>query len=312
MSSSYKNQLLVTGGNGLVGNALKTLCPNAIFLNRHDADLLELEQTRNVFSKYKPQKVIHLAAKVAGVKTNAEKNADMFAENISINTNVLRAAQENDVQKLVAVLSNCVFDENSTEMLQEKNLHIGVPYHGHRGYGYAKRMMDVQIHLLKQQYGSNFTSITPSTIFGPNDNWDIQDSHVVGALIHKCYLAKLEGRRFEVWGSGNAVRQFIYSVDVGKALLSVLETYDKPDTLIVAPNPPITIRTLALTIARLLDFKGEIYFNDQQLEGQIKRTLDSTPFLSLYPEFKTTAFEEALKTTLAWFIKNAKINQDKL
>lgn len=296
----------MTGGNGLVGNAIKTICPEAHFTNRKEADLTDICQVENLFHKYKPRAVIHLAAKVAGVKENAKKNADMFTTNVLINTNVLHAAQIYKTEKLVTVLSNCVFREHPEAPPTEKEIHIQMPFQGHLGYGYAKRMLDLQIHLLHQQYQCDFTSITPVTIFGPNDDWNFNKSHVVGSLIHKCFLAKKNRAPFEVWGSGNAIRQFVYSFDVARILMEVLKKHNGPETIIVAPNNGISIRLLAETIAKLFNFDGKIVFDSTKPEGEMIRVLNNSKFKNLFHNFKFTSMKDALNSTIDWFKKNYK------
>ena len=297
-------EILVTGGSGLVGSALRKICSKAAYVNRQDADLTDLCQVRNLFKKLRPQKVIHLAAKVAGVKTNAAKNADMFTINAQINTNVLQVAQEFKIKKLVTTLSNCVFQENPPQPPTEAQIHLLMPYQGHLGYGYAKRMLDLQIHLLRQQYNCRFTSITPVTIFGPNDNWNFSESHVVGSLIHKCYLAKKNKTALDVWGSGRAIRQFVYSQDIARILLKVLEEYDDQETIIIAPNGGVSIKDLAKTIAKVMDFQGPIHFDAAQPEGELIRVLSHDKFKRLFPDFKFTPLEEALGPTAQWFVQN--------
>ena len=299
-----KTDLLVTGGGGLFGYALKEICPRAAYVSSRDYDLTDNCRVQAMFEKFRPEKVIHLAAKVAGVKTNAEKIADMFTVNAQINTNVLAAAQAFGVRKLVAVLSNCVFKEHPEAPPTEKDIHKDMPYHGHLGYGYAKRMLDLQIHLLHKQYGCKFTSVTPVTIFGPNDNWKIGEGHVVGSLIHKCYLAKKTNAPFEIWGSGNAVRQFIYSHDMARILLETLDKYDGQETIIIAPDGGTSIRTLAETIAKAMDFRGNMVFEKDKPEGESVRVLNNAKFKSLFPDFKFTPLEDALRSTVRWFQDN--------
>ncbi len=296
--------VLITGGNGLVGSALREIFPEALYTNRHDADLTDLCQVRKLFKKFRPRKVIHLAAKVAGVKTNAEKNADMFTLNTQINTNVLETAKEFKVKKLVAVLSNCVFQVNPPHPPTENQIHLNTPYQGHLGYGYAKRMLDIQIHLLRQQYGCNFTSITPVTIFGPNDNWNFNDSHVVGSLIHKCYLAKKNKTALEVWGSGKAVRQFVFSKDVARILLKVLDEHDQPETIIIAADEGFTIARLTKIVTKVMDFKGPIHFDTTKPEGELVRVLNNGKFKALFPNFHFVPLEKALRSTAQWFLAN--------
>lgn len=300
-------KILVTGGGGLLGYALKEICPEAKFVNHSDYDLTDICQTKKLFEKYRPENVLHCAAKVAGVKTNAEKNPEMFAVNVQINTNVLSIAAQFKVKKLVSVLSNCVFQDSPTKPLNEDDMYFGLPYEGHLGYGFAKRMLDIQTKLLSKHYGSEYTSITPVTMFGPNDNWDPNDGHVVGALIYKCYQAKKNSMPLEVWGTGNAVRQFVYSFDVARIMVELLKKkFESPETVIVTPDPGTSIRTLVETIVKVMNFKGQITYNTSKPEGQNVRVLKSNRFQNLFPGFHFTPFEEALQNTVDWFLKNYK------
>ncbi|OGR56433.1 MAG: hypothetical protein A3I11_02080 [Elusimicrobia bacterium RIFCSPLOWO2_02_FULL_39_32] len=300
MSSS----VLVTGGNGLIGNALKKILPDAIYITRKDGDFTDICQVKKIFKKVRPVTVFHLAAKVAGVKTNAEKNAEMLAVNVQINTNVLSMAREFGVQKLVTLLSTCAFRERPENPPSEKDVHVGMPYAGNLGYGSAKRLLDLQIGLLKQQYGCNFTSITPATVFGPFDNWDINDGHVMAALIHKCYLAKRNNEPFHIWGSGAAVRQFIFSYDVAHILFEVLKNYNDSETLIVSPMEGISIRELVEMITQVMDFKGPVIYDQTKPEGAAARLLNNAKFKTLFPNFKFTPLKDALQTTVQWFVEN--------
>lgn len=296
--------ILVTGGTGLLGYALREICPEAVFLSRKDGDLTELSEVRRLFNKHQPRNVIHLAAKVGGVKMNAEKNADMFSENILINTNVLKAAQESGVQKLVGLLSSCIFQNECVRPYTSADVHAGQPYFGHIGYASSKRMMDLQIHLLNKQYGAKYTTITPATLIGPNDNFNLDDSHVASALIQKCHTAKQTGTALEVWGSGRAVRQMMFSYDAARILLEVLKKYDDPDTLISVPDDGVTVKDLAETIARVLEFRGPIRFDTSKPEGQLIRVMDGSKFRKTFPDFKFTALDETIRKTYDWFLKH--------
>ncbi len=299
------DKILVTGGSGLLGHALRDVCPDGIFLSRKDGDLTELVQVRALFDKHRPKFVIHLAAVVGGVKLNAEKNADMYAENILINTNVLKTAAERKVQKLVGVLSSCMFQEECARPYTEADIHQGQPYAGHLGYASSKRMMDLQIHLLNKQLGANFTSITPATLVGPYDNFNPEQGHVASALIQKCHLAKLNKTALQVWGSGRAVRQFISAGDAARILMEALKSYDGPDTLIAVPDNGVTIKTLAETVAKVLGFTGPIQFDTSKPEGQLTRVMDGGRFKNKFPDFKFTPLEETIRKTYEWFLNNS-------
>lgn len=297
-------KILVTGGGGLLGHALKELCPEAVYVTRRDADLTDIRQTRSLFETVKPEQVLHLAAQVGGVKKNAVANADLFSVNAQINTNVLSTAKECRVSRLVSVLSSCAFNIYTDRASTEDDLHGGMPFHGNLGYGYAKRMIDIQTRLLWEQSACRFSSVTPVTMYGPHDNWDPESDHVLGALIHKCRAAKERGGPLEVWGSGNAVRQFVYSRDVAQLLLRALKFFNGPETVILAADRGITIRELAAAVARSMDFRGEIIFDRSKPEGQLLRVMESRHFSENFSDFKFTPFEQGLRETVAWFNDN--------
>ena len=298
-------EILVTGGGGLLGRALQKLCPQALFLTSRDGDLRDIRQTEALFEKFRPKKVLHLAAKIGGVKTNALHNADFFADNVQINVNVLQTAQKFGVSRLISILSSCALPNFPDRPSTEEDLHSGMPYGGNAGYSYAKRMLELQTRLLCEQYGVRFTTITPMTLYGPHDNWDLEEGHVAGALIHKCFLAKQAGKSFEVWGSGRAVRQFVYAPDIARLLLELLEKEDEePETMIAAMDEGMTIAGLARKIADAMEFRGPVVFDAAKPEGELRRVLKSSRFQERFPHFHFTSFEEGLTETIQWFSDN--------
>jgi GDP-L-fucose synthase len=296
-----RGKILVTGGGGLLGYGLGKLCPEANFVTSRDFDLRDSAQVEALFDRYQPERVLHLAAHVGGVKKNALHNADLYTDNVLINTNVLNQAQKRGVKRLISVLSSCAYPHFDDRPSTENDLHTGLPFKGNLGYGMSKRLLDLQTHLLNEQYACQFSTITPMTMFGPNDDWDLEGGHVVASLIHKCFLAKQHGKALEVWGSGRAVRQFIYSYDVARILMGLLDQWESPQTLILAPDQGITIGDLAHTVARAFDFKGPVLFDTSKPEGQLKRSLQSNQAKT----FQYTPFEVALKETVQWFTQHS-------
>ncbi len=294
-------EILVTGSGGLLGSALKQICPEATFVTQKDGDLTDATQTEHLFDRLRPKRVIHLAALVGGLKINSMRNADFFETNLRINTNVLSVAQRFGVSRLVSVLSNCAFQFYPDRPSTEEDLHIGLPFSGNLGYGYAKRMLDIQTKLLWEQYGCQFSTITPVNLYGPQDNWDLDEGHVIGSLIHRCFLAKQQDKPLEVWGSGNAVRQFLYSFDAARILLEALNTFRGVETMITAPEATITIRELVTLITQVMKFEGPIIFNRAKPEGELIRVMKSNRFHNFFPNFSFTPLENGLRTTIEWF-----------
>jgi len=208
MSSSV---ILVTGGSGLVGQAIKYVIETEpegsrfgkkpgetwIFATSKDGDLKDAKATEALFDKYKPTHVIHLAALVGGLFKNMKYKLTFLRDNMLMNTNVLESSahvpsgsSRPRADKVISCLSTCVFPDKVTYPLDENKIHLGLPHESNFGYAHAKRMVDVYNHAYKEEFGCNFTSAIPTNVFGPYDNFDLEDSHVVPGLIHKCYLAK--------------------------------------------------------------------------------------------------------------------------
>ncbi len=296
-------EILVTGGGGLLGYALKQLCPEAFFPTRQECDLTDPSQVRRLFQEVRPKQVLHLAAKVGGVKSNKEKNADYFVRNVQINTNVLSAAQEQGVARLVSILSTCAFPMKSDSPNREDDLHSGMPFAGNLGYGYAKRMLDIHTRLLWEQHGCKYSTITPVTMYGPNDRWDPEEGHVLGALISKSVMAKQLGRSLSVWGTGKAIRQFVFAFDVARILLDELQYFENTNTLIIAPDEGITIGDLARLVAKVVGFEGPIVFDAGKPEGEKKKVVESQYFSSRHKNFSFTPLEIGLRSTVEWYLE---------
>ena len=196
--------IMVTGGSGLVGSTINA----DIKLSSKDADLRNWNETISIFEKYKPDEVIHCAGKVGGVGSNMNYKGEFFYDNIMINTNVLEACRMTGVKKVVSFLSTCIFPDDIEYPLTEKKIHIGEPHNSNYAYAYAKRMLDIQSRAYKEQYGVNYTCVIPTNIYGPDDNFNLENGHVLPALIHKCYLAKKNNTDFVIWGSGKPLREF--------------------------------------------------------------------------------------------------------
>ncbi len=294
--------LLVTGGDGMLGRAVRILCPSAIAATREDADLTDLSATRRLFDRVRPTAVLHLAAMVGGVQANADRGADLFAANLHINTNVLAAAQASGVRRLIGVLSSCAFPTYPDRASVEEDLHTGMPFAGNLGYAMAKRMLDVHVRLLREQYGCQYSTVTPVTMYGPHDNFDPASGHVVGALIRKCYEAKRTGSPFHVWGTGQAIRQFIYAPDVAAWLLREVDRDGGPGTTILAPDEGVSIFDLAHLIARIMDYTGEPQFDHQKPEGVLVKRLRSRRGTQGGGAPQFTGLEQGLRATVQWFV----------
>ena len=303
--------VLVTGGSGLIGKAIESIKSNYdynfIFLSSSDCNLTDFNKTKELFNEIKPDYVIHLAANVGGLFKNMNQKVDMFEKNLLINYNVIKCCHDFKIKKLISCLSTCIFPNDTTYPINESMLHNGAPHNSNDAYSYAKRMIEVHSKAYREQYNDNFVCVIPTNIYGEYDNFSLEDGHVVPALIHKCYLAKQNNEPFVVYGSGKPLRQFIYSTDLAKLILWVLENYSG-EPIILSPNEneEVSIKNVAELIAKEFDYDN-IKFDTSKSDGQFKKTADNTKLIDLYEEFKFTTIEEGIKKSVNWFMNNYKI-----
>ncbi|XP_027210428.1 GDP-L-fucose synthase [Penaeus vannamei] len=305
--------IMVTGGTGLVGQAIRAVAevekgPNErwIFLSSKDGDLKNAAETRALFEKYKPTHVIHLAAMVGGLYRNMKYNCDFLRLNNAINDNVLDSCKEFKVKKVVSCLSTCIFPDKTTYPIDETMVHNGPPHHSNFGYSHAKRMIDIMNQVYHLQYGCMFTSVIPTNVYGPYDNFSLEDGHVLPGLINKIFTAKKNGTPFTVWGTGSPRRQFIYSRDLAKLMIWVLRNYNEvsPIILSVDEEAEVSIKEAAEMIIDAFEFKGEVIYDTSKSDGQYKKTASNAKLRKYLPDFKFTPMQQGIKETVNWFLEN--------
>ena len=292
--------IMVTGGSGLVGSTINA----DIKLSSKDADLRNWNETISIFEKYKPDEVIHCAGKVGGVGSNMNYKGEFYYDNIMINTNVLEACRITGVKKVVSFLSTCIFPDDIEYPLTEKKIHIGEPHNSNYAYAYAKRMLDIQSRAYKEQYGVNYTCVIPTNIYGPNDNFNLENGHVLPALIHKCYLAKKNNTDFVVWGSGKPLREFIYSEDVGRLTEWALNNYEEEEPIIFSTSDEISIGNVAEMVVYYMGFKGKLILDDEKPDGQFRKPSDNSKLKSYLPDFEFTPIDKGIEKSVNWFVEN--------
>jgi len=328
-------QVIITGGSGLVGSAIKEVISkddslykthSFIFLSSKDVDLTNYDSTYNTFKNLlkdgEETYIIHLAANVGGLFKNLNNNELMFETNMLINMNVLKAGHNLGIQHIVSILSTCIFPDNVTYPIVEETLHNGAPHYSNSGYAYAKRMLEVQSKLYQRDFNRDYICVIPTNIYGAYDNFHLEDAHVIPALIHKCYLSKIENRPFVVMGSGKPLRQFIYSMDLAKLILWSLFSYKERENIIlsVSETEEVSIQEVAEIIAEKMDYKSNLIFDTSKADGQYKKSVSNKRLLSflapqrgaecalskssLYPNFKFTSIQEGLNETIHWFLNN--------
>ena len=303
-------KILVTGGTGLIGKAIQKISNNYhyefIFIGSKDCDLTNFDETFHYFKKIQPDYVLHLAACVGGLFKNMNYKVEMYEKNIQINNNVLKSCHLVNVKKVISCLSTCIFPDKTSYPIDESMLHNGPPHDSNDAYAYAKRMLEIQSKAYQQQYGSNFICIIPTNIYGPHDNYSLEDGHVIPSLIHRCYLNKQNNEKFVVRGTGKPLRQFIYSEDLAKLILWSLEKYNSKDSIIlsVCEKDETSIEHVARLVAKNYDYEDNIVFDDSFSDGQYKKTANNAKLMNLIKDFEFTKIEDGMKSSVQWFIQN--------
>jgi GDP-L-fucose synthase len=302
--------IIVTGGNGLLGSAFKKILPNALYPTRKQLDLSSHNNIKQYFEKIGKKNidvVIHLAAFVGGVKTNTENVFNFYQQNSNINNNVIDTCVWVGVPKLVCCLSTCIYPDQPyvSYPLTEEQLHLGPPHPSNFGYAYAKRMVDVQLRAARKQYGLEYISVIPNNLYGENDNFDLENSHVIPALIRKIWEAKINNKPdFEVWGDGKVYREFSYAGDIAKAILFCLENYTKKEPINIGNTKEYFLKDIINLIKKELDYNGNIIYNKTKPKGQVRKPTSNQKLLSLgWKQEDYISLEEGIKKTCKWFKK---------
>jgi GDP-L-fucose synthase len=314
-----KQKVLITGGFGLLGCSLDKIVKtfsvflddyDFFFMSRTDCDLRDYSQTYEIFQLHKPSIVIHLASCVGGVYANIDKNYSYLTDNLKINSNIVEACRHFHVVKLINILSTCIFPDNGvTYPLSSDQLHNGLPHTSNIGYAYSKRLLHVSSELLSQTYGTVVVNLIPTNLYGENDNYNLDASHVIPALIHKTYLSNVSGVPLEVKGTGNAIRQFLYVDDLSRVIVHFMkENFDKHTNLSCIVSPPsnveISIKQLVHNITAIFDFKGEVSYDTHASDGQLRKTTDDSELKRYIPGFTFTPMFQGLETTISYFKNN--------
>jgi GDP-L-fucose synthase len=298
-------KVLITGANGLVGSAAFDLNINYkeldfVPITRKMCNLTNEKEVVDLFKHYKPNYVLHAAARVGGIGGNLTHPVQQFNDNILMNAYVIREAYENKVEKFIGFGSVCAFP-GDLDKLKEENYLQGEPYPAHKSYAYAKRMLSVQLEAYKQQHNFNSCVILPANIFGENDNFNLADGHVVPSLIHKCFLAKRDNVPFQVWGNGSARREFLYAKDVAEICLKLLTRDEElPGRLIISGGKENSIKEVVEKLCDIFDYHNVEWQTDKP-NGQKARPTDKELFTSLFPYYNFTDVDWALKQTVEWF-----------
>ncbi|MFH1046057.1 MAG: GDP-L-fucose synthase [Candidatus Omnitrophota bacterium] len=300
-------RILVTGGAGFVGQVLSEKIRQKgghdIFAPlREEYDLREKDQIIQLYKKVQPDIVIHLAAEVGGIGANLKRPGEFFYNNLIMGAQLMEYARIYNVRKFVAIGTVCAYPKLAKIPFRESQLWDGYPEETNAPYGLAKKMLLVQAQAYRRQYGFNAIYLLPVNMYGPGDNFDLENSHVIPAIIVKCFDAlKNNADKIVLWGSGKATREFLYVGDCAEAICLAAEKYDQPDPVNIGAGFEISIKDLAKMIAQLVGFKGAISWDKTKPDGQPRRKLDVSLAKKEFGFQAQTKLEQGLKITIDWY-----------
>ena len=302
-------KVTVTGGAGFLGSYIVEKLQRKkaeVFIPKiEDYDLRKIENIKRMFDDFLPEIVIHLAAVVGGIGANRQNPGKFFYDNIIMGVQLMEEARSRKVSKFVNIGTICSYPKFTPVPFKEEDLWNGYPEETNAPYGLAKKMLIVQSQAYRKQYGFNSINLLQVNLYGPRDNFDPQSSHVIPALIKKCFDAiKNKENEIVIWGTGKPTREFLYVEDAAEGILLATEKYNKSEPINLGAGFEISIKDLVELIAKLTGFKGKIVWDTTKPDGQPRRCLDTS---KAYKEFgfkAKTIFEEGLKKTIEWYMGN--------
>jgi GDP-L-fucose synthase len=309
----WKNKkVLITGGYGFLGRQVVSKLEKLnvgielILFHKKDFDLRSENEVKRLFEIYKDTDiVIHLAGDVGGIGYNRKFPGDVFYNNLMMNTLLMEYARLNGVKKFVGVGTVCSYPKFANTPFKEEDLWSGYPEETNASYGLAKKMMLVQGQAYRQQFNLNVIHLLMINLYGPGDNFNLENSHVIAGLIRKCYEAKIRNSKGIVaWGTGKATREFLYVEDAAEAIILATERYDSPEPVNIGSGIEISIRDLVNLVAEVTGFQGKIRWDTTRPDGQPRRCLDVSKAEQEFGFRAATSLKEGLKKTVEWYIKN--------
>jgi GDP-L-fucose synthase len=313
------SKIYIAGHRGLVGSAIvKNLkskgYTNLIYKTHKELDLLDSVAVEKFFTDEKPEYVILAAAKVGGIIANNTYRADFIYENLQIQNNIIHQSYLNRVKKLLFLGSTCIYPKNCPQPMKEEHLLTSKLEYTNEPYAIAKIAGIKMCESYNLQYGTNFISVMPTNLYGPNDNFNLETSHVLPALLRKMHEAKLNNSpQVEIWGSGKPRREFLYSEDMADACVFLLENINFKDIIVeneirnthinIGTGVDVSIKELALIIKDIVGYKGELYLNETKPDGTMKKVTDISKLNKLGWKYKVK-LEDGIKIMYKWYLEN--------
>jgi len=303
-------RVLVTGGSGFLGSFVveklgEKGCQDIFVPHSEEYDLRQLDVIQRLLKDTKPDMIIHLAARVGGIGANRAHPAEFFYDNLMMGVQLMHESWRAGINKFVAIGTVCAYPKFTPVPFKEDDLWNGYPEETNAPYGLAKKMLLIQAQTYRQQYGFNAIYLLPVNLYGQRDNFDLESSHVIPALIRKCIEAdKKNDKKIVVWGTGKPTREFLYVEDAAEGILLAAEKYNWSEPVNLGSGMEISIRDLVYLIARLTGFKGEIVWDDTKPDGQPRRCLDTSRAERLFGFRARTSFEDGLRGTIEWYKQN--------
>lgn len=298
-------QVLITGGTGFLGKYVKGHFVNAGASVLSIGSEYDLREEATAFSVVQGNPVVvHLAAKVGGIRANQMTPGEFFYDNMLIGMNVIEGCRRAETEKLVVVGTCCSYPKHCPTPFMEDNLYAGYPEETNAPYGVAKRALFTMCDAYRQQYGLNSICLVPANLYGPGEHFDLEKSHVIPALIRKMDTAKSEGSSVNLWGDGSPTREFLYAEDCAKGIVLATEKYDGGDPINLGTRDEISIRNLAELVAETVGFKGDIHWDKTKPNGQPRRCLDTSRALDRFDWKAETPLTEGIFHTVEWYRAN--------
>jgi GDP-L-fucose synthase len=306
-----QERVLVTGGAGFLGSHVVELLEargarEVVVVRSRDCDLVDRQAVTRLIREVQPSSIVHLAARVGGIGANQKNPGSYFHDNLLMGVNLVDEARAASIAKIVLAGTICSYPKHTSVPFREEELWNGYPEETNAPYGVAKKALFVMADAYRRQYGLNAVCLLPVNLYGPRDNFDLESSHVIPAMIRKFIEANAAGRdEVVLWGDGTPTREFLYVEDCARAIVLALERYDDSEPVNLGAGFEISMRELAEKIAALCEFRGRLRWDTTRPNGQPRRSLDTQRAQALFGFSAEVSFDDGLQRTIDWYRRSS-------